>query len=105
MKERGYNQCRKILEEAKKLMPQIKIIDENIFIRTKNTKHFYDLTLNQREEKIKNAFKIADKKYFNGKKVILFDDILTTGTTLKEAAFTLSKFGVEEILAVAVSKA
>ena len=105
LKERGYNQCRYVLEEAKKILPQIKIADKNIFIRIKNTKHFYDLTLNQREEKIKNAFKIVDKKYFKEKKIIIFDDILTTGMTLREAAKTFREVGAEEINVIVISKA
>lgn len=105
IKERGFNQSKKILEEAKIILPEINIIQENRFIRTKNTKHFFDLKENERSKEIKNAFEVADKNYFKGKNIILFDDILTTGLTLKEAARTLRAAGAGEISAIALSKA
>lgn len=105
LRQRSYNQCRKILEEAKKIIPEINIIEENIFIRIKNTPHFFDLDRIKRNETIQNTFKVADENYFKGKNIILFDDILTTGATLRESAKTLKIAGAEEIRAVVLAKA
>jgi competence protein ComFC len=38
------------------------------------------------------------------KKIILLDDIITTGTTLSECSYKLLKDGAKEVVAVALAK-
>ena len=73
--ERGYNQVDEILRSA-----DIKF--ENIE-RIKNTKHMYEIKEREkRKENVKKAFRVK-KDYFQ-KKILIVDDIITTGATLKE---------------------
>jgi predicted amidophosphoribosyltransferase len=54
---------------------------------------------------MKNVFKIR-KKYENfvkNKKVILLDDIFTTGSTINAAAKVLKNAGASEIIAVIIA--
>lgn len=62
-----------------------------------------------REERIKNvsgAFEIR-KRRNNGnlkeKKIIIVDDVMTSGATINEAALTLKKSGVKEVFALGVA--
>ena len=75
--ERGYNQVDEILKQLNVKYIEIK--------RVKNTEKMHKL-LNEklREENIRGSFKIDNSFNFKNKKILLVDDIITTGATLKE---------------------
>ena len=75
--ERGYNQVDEILKQLNVNYVEIK--------RIKNTEKMHKL-LNEklREENIKGSFRIESDFDFKNKKILLVDDIITTGATLKE---------------------
>lgn len=86
--QRGYNQAemiaRGIAEEA-----NMEYIESMAMTRRHKTQ-----TRLSREERLKNAeglFRIRKNVNLQSKKVLLIDDICTTGTTLSEAAITLCK--------------
>jgi competence protein ComFC len=56
----------------------------------------------EREENIKNIFYINEKKLPD--EIILFDDVITTGSTLKECAKLLRKNGVKEIYSISLAR-
>jgi competence protein ComFC len=87
LQERGFNQ-------AKVLADFLPINNVEILTRDHNEKQ----AKKTRSERItmENPFKITD--YIN-KKVILVDDIYTTGSTLRHAAFLLRKHGCPEVYA------
>ena len=55
-------------------------------IRHKATKTLVRLNTQQRAGQIKDAFSLIDTSVFTGKHLLLVDDVVTTGTTLSEAA-------------------
>jgi ComF family protein len=62
-----------------------------------------------REERLKNvvtAFQIVDnaRKDIYGKRVILVDDVLTTGSTMQECAKVLKECGVVEVIGVTIAR-
>ena len=75
--ERGYNQVDEILKQLKVNYVEIK--------RIKNTEKMHKL-LNEklREENIRGSFRIESDFDFKNKKILLVDDIITTGATLRE---------------------
>ena len=75
--ERGYNQVDEILKQLNVNYVEIK--------RIKNTEKMHKL-LNEklREENIRGSFRIESDFDFKNKKILLVDDIITTGATLKE---------------------
>ena len=75
--ERGYNQVDEILKQLNVKYIEIK--------RVKNTEKMHKL-LNEklREENIRGSFRIESDFDFKNKKILLVDDIITTGATLKE---------------------
>lgn len=96
MRIRGFNQAEKIasyLSEYK----NIPIID--CVKRNRNTKRLYALNKFQREKELKNAFEVkVDSEEIIGKRIILVDDIFTTGTTVNEISKKLKIYGVDEII-------
>ena len=96
MRIRGFNQAEKIasyLSEYK----NIPIID--CVKRNRNTKRLYALNKFQREKELKNAFEVkVDSEEIIGKRIILVNDIFTTGTTVNEISKKLKIYGVDEII-------
>ncbi|MGB9911514.1 MAG: ComF family protein [Microgenomates group bacterium] len=71
----------------------------DLLIRIKKTKPQADLDKKEREKNLRNAFVLNKKwqKEIKGKGIILFDDIWTTGATLKEATKTLKRNGARKV--------
>ena len=97
LKIRGYNQTELIL--SKKLK-----VDSKSLIKIKHTKTQSTLTLEERRNNIKGAFKVKDNKSIKNKKVILFDDIYTTGATVNEISNILKQAGAKEVLVLVIAK-
>lgn len=101
-KQRGFNQA-ELLASDLALFFQIPLL-KNVLIKTKETKPQMELTRNERKENIKGAFAIKNPLAVLGKKVFLVDDVLTTGSTLEEAARTLKKAGASEVWGLVVAR-
>lgn len=99
-RERGYNQSLRI---AKVLSRELNIPISETLIKVKNTKSQTELTHQERRKNILGVFEVRNRKEIEGKDIILVDDVITTGSTLKEASTTLKKCGVRNILCVALA--
>ena len=98
--KRGYNQAEVI---AKVISKQLGIpINNKILTRVKNTKPQKELNDEDRKKNLENAFKIH-KSIVELKKVILVDDIYTTGSTIDSCARILLDNGVSEVYYVSLS--
>ena len=93
--ERGYNQSELIAKEIAKTMGIE--YQKNNLIKIRNTKKQSTLTKSQRVENVKNAFAVKWTDRIECKKVILFDDIYTTGSTVNECSRILKQAGAKEI--------
>jgi len=84
---RGYNQAETMAEEIARLSGKPVA---NILRRVKATEFQAGLNVKARHENVKEAFalKVAHHDYKN-KKILLVDDLMTTGSTLKQASKTL----------------
>lgn len=100
IKKRGFNQCEII---AKKLSKSLNIPVSNSLIKIKNTKEQKSLSKEERYKNIKGAFKIRENNIKN-KRILLIDDVVTTGATLLECKKILENFDVEEITVLTIAK-
>ena len=98
-KVRGFNQCEYI---AKKISRDLSIEIVEVLIKTKETKEQKKLKKDERFENIKDAFQV--KKIIKNKKIILIDDVTTTGATIKEAHKLLKKFNLKDIKLLTLAK-
>ncbi len=80
--QRGYNQSLKFAEGISKVL-SIPIIRNNL-IRIRHTSTQTKMTREERLVNLKNAFAVKNPQLFEGKHILLVDDVLTTGTTLLE---------------------
>lgn len=58
----------------------------------------------KRKANISGAYRCADEELVAGKRILLIDDIITTGSTLSECAKTLLISGAEEILCATLAR-
>ena len=82
--ERGYNQTELI---ARKLGL---IYENNCLVKVKNIKPQSQNDVEKRKTEIKDVFKIQNIEKITNKKVLILDDIYTTGATAKECIKTVS---------------
>lgn len=101
--QRGYNQSELIIKECEKLDKNIKVCT-NILYKIKNTKPQSTLDKEQRKINVQGAYEIKNGNIINDKKVLLFDDIYTTGSTLEECAKVLKQVGAYEVGIITFAK-
>ncbi|MFT3744760.1 MAG: double zinc ribbon domain-containing protein [Pyrinomonadaceae bacterium] len=90
--ERGYNQADLIAKEVGKAIR--KPIDTASLVRQVNTRiHRVGMDQKARELTVKNAFEVLRPKLIAGKRILLVDDVLTSGATTSSCAKTLNKNG------------
>ncbi len=95
LRERGYNQSQFLAEgiaEALAIPCQ-----SHWLIREHYTTSQTNKTKRQRQENVKGAFIVKNPQQITGKHLLLVDDIITTGATLKECAQTLLSAGSGKI--------
>ena len=99
--ERGFNQSFYI---AKGLSKETKIpIENNLVKRTKNTVSQTALNLTERKENLRRAFILNKKRKVQGKRVIIIDDVITTGATVSELARILKESGAEKVFTISIA--
>ncbi len=98
-RERGYNQAEELARELGRLLHIP--CDTKLVVRIRDTRPQNALTPEQRKENVKHAF--AVKKHASiPARVLLVDDIYTTGSTLKELEKVLCGCGAREIYRVCI---
>ena len=100
-RERGFNQS-DVLGEGISQATGV-AFGKGILKRKKNTKDQTHLNAQQRAENVKDAFVVKRPDLTDGKRVILVDDVMTTGATLNECARMLRTVGVKEVLAATLA--
>lgn len=99
-KMRGYNQSLILADTIGKRLGVPVII--NALIKTKHNKYQKSLDPIHRDKNVENVYKIGDDEIEN-KKIMLVDDVITTGATLREAKKVLHKAKGNVILAAVIA--
>lgn len=99
--ERGYNQAELL---ARHISLKLGIpLERNSLRRVKATKIQNKLARHEREQNIKDAFKIRDIRVFKDKRILLVDDIFTTGSTVNECSRILKEGGAAEVFVITIA--
>ncbi len=102
LKWRGFNQAKEIAKELSCFF-KISVVD-NVLVKTKQTREQIELSKEQRKENIKGVFVCKNPELVRGKKVLLIDDIYTTGSTMEECARILKNAGVQEVIGIVIAR-
>jgi ComF family protein len=102
LRERGYNQASLLARELGKGvgLPVL----ENALIRVRDTAPQVDLKAKERQENVRGAFHCPDDRWA-GKRVLLIDDVYTTGATLEACSLALKQRGVRIVWALTLARA
>jgi len=99
---RGFNQSALLAEQ---ISEYYKIPKLDLLERTINTKSQVDLKRGERQQNVKDAFIYSAKNNLDkNKKIILIDDVVTTGSTLTECARVLKQEGFNEIYGLVLAQ-
>jgi ComF family protein len=100
---RGFNQS-EILGKFLGQHYQIPLDTHHLY-RIKETQPQVELTGRERIKNVRGAFVVQRAEDLEGKKVVLVDDVFTTGSTVNESSRMLKKAGVREILVLTLARA
>ncbi|MCX7792789.1 MAG: ComF family protein [Thermodesulfovibrionales bacterium] len=100
LKTRGFNHTSLIAKEiSRRLSLPLEI---NGLIKIKSTPQQIGLKREERLKNLRRAFRAL--KNFSGKRILLIDDVITTGTTASECARALLKAGAQEVHLLAIAR-
>ncbi|MBI2982444.1 MAG: ComF family protein [Deltaproteobacteria bacterium] len=103
LRERGFNQASRIAETLGKLLGIG--LEKYDLVRHRETPHQTTLPREERLKNLKDAFKIMRPEKFDGKKLLLVDDVYTTGATSTASTAALLKAGAKEVAVAVVARA
>ncbi len=95
LRKRGFNQSALLAEKISKELS----IDfcEDLIIKIKDTIGQHELNQNERMKNLKNSFTVNNKYNIKGFRILLVDDVITTGSTLNECSKVLLKSGADSV--------
>jgi competence protein ComFC len=102
LKQRGFNQSFIIGEEISRFTG--KPVFHSILLKEKETADQYTLSREERKKNIQGVFAVRQDERFRGKRVLLVDDLFTTGYTAKEACRALSHLKIKETIFFALAR-
>jgi ComF family protein len=101
LRKRGYNQAEILADE---LSQKFNIPVKNLLKRARETKTQVGMTNVQRKLNVKDAFNVIHNSKFIIQNVFLVDDVVTTGSTLSEAAKILKRNGAEKVFGLTLAR-
>jgi ComF family protein len=111
LRQRGFNQSYllvrywKMLAASTSLDPCNFEIERDVLVRKRPTAPQTALGRERRAANIKNAFDIRGREIIKNKRVLLVDDVYTTGATVNECARLLLKYGAEHVDVLTLARA
>ncbi len=102
-RQRGFNQALVIAEEVEKIRGIE--VRRGILLKIKNVPAQTSLEAEDREKNVVGAFRVTKEDQIKGKRLLLIDDVYTTGATLRECSRVLKKAGAKEVKAITLAQA
>lgn len=106
LRQRGFNQSELIAKEINFYF-KTPVINDLLFRKSKTEIQAEIKDFKKRESNVANAFEINPKKdlsAYKNEKIILVDDVITSGATLESCAKVLSEAGFRKIFAFTIAK-
>ncbi len=103
LRERGFNQS---LILARQISKRFSVpIDFITLRRVIHTESQVGLSRQKRAVNVRGAFEVTDQTGIENKKILLIDDVYTTGSTARECSKILMKNGAKEVAVLTLARA
>jgi ComF family protein len=100
---RGANHAEWLARAMRRAIPRTRVV--GLLLRKHNTLPQKDLGLKERFRNLRSAFGLRAGYDLQGARILLVDDILTTGATCSSAAEVLKQAGASRVAAAVVGRA
>jgi ComF family protein len=101
MRARGYNQVHEILKQTS--MSEPITVRTDILLRTRDTKPQVELGRTERLTNMNGAFSVRETTAIANQDIILVDDVVTTGATLRDAKSALLPYHPRSVALLALA--
>ena len=102
LKERGYNQSALLAHELGRLV-KLSVLESSLIRQRDTPPQARTTSAEERRRNVARAFICVDHR-LKGEKVILIDDVATTGATLEAAAEALRNAGISSVWALTLAR-
>ena len=102
--ERGFNQASLLARELARLS-RLPLDEHSVARRVHTERHRAGMDARSRRDSVANAFAVRHPKLVAGWRVLLVDDVFTTGATVSACAAALKEEGAEEVFVLTLARA
>ncbi len=101
LRQRGFNQAYLL---ARELAPTV--VRKDLLLRIRDTPAQSSLPRRERMANVQNVFAIEPLQHhqIQGKRIVLVDDVMTSGASLNAAAHTLKQAGAQHVTALVFAR-
>jgi ComF family protein len=99
LRQRGFNQARVL---ASYLKPEKLLVD--LLLRRQDNHPQVGLSGPERRRNVRGIFALNPRYAVQGLKILMIDDVWTTGSTIRECARTLKETGAERVGAITLTR-
>lgn len=101
-RERGYNQSALLGRQLARWLHAD--FDSRRLVRLRDTRTQTNLDAGRRRQNVRQAFAAHEDGWTTGRSLLLVDDVMTTGSTVRECSSTLMEAGAREVVVLTVAR-
>jgi competence protein ComFC len=102
LRERGFSQTFLLSQEISRVMDRP--VEYRSLIKSRETRDQYTLNRDERNKNLLGAFSVVNNQAVKGKRILLVDDLFTTGNTVYEASKMLKRAKAQRVEVFALAR-